>query len=73
MTRHFFNIVVNGTKIHKYLDHPYWIHKCLNVGRISIPYYIFLYIYFPQIGTQIGFLCDIKLVVKKTIVLRLQC
>ena len=37
-----------------YLDHPYWIHKCLNVGRISIPYYIFLYKYFPQIFTKIG-------------------
>ena len=28
----FFNTVVNGTEIHKYLDHPYWIHKCLNIG-----------------------------------------
>ena len=43
----FFIIVVNGTEIHKYLDHPYWIHKCLNVGQISIFYYIFLYI-FPR-------------------------
>ena len=34
----FFNIVVNGTEIHKYLDHPYWIHKCLNIGWISISY-----------------------------------
>ena len=37
-----------------YLDHPYWIPKCLNVGRISIPLQIFPYIYFPQIFTQIG-------------------
>ena len=41
-----------------YMDHPYWIHKCLNVGRISIPYYIFLYIYFPQIGTQTGWMLE---------------
>ena len=37
-----------------YLDHPYWILKCLNIGRISIPLQIFPYIYFPQIFTQIG-------------------
>ena len=37
-----------------YLDHPYWIPKCLNVGQISIPLQIFPYIYFPQIFTQIG-------------------
>ena len=37
-----------------YLDHPYWIPKCLNIGRISIPLQIFPYIYFPQIFTQIG-------------------
>ena len=36
-----------------YLDHPYWIPKCLNVGRISIPLQIFSYIYFPQIFTEI--------------------
>ena len=28
-------------KIHEYLGHPYWIHKCLNVVRMSIFYYIF--------------------------------
>ena len=37
-----------------YLDHPYWIPKCLNVGWISIPLQMFPYIYFPQIFTQIG-------------------
>ena len=37
-----------------YMDHPYWIHKCLNVGQISIPYYIFPDIYFQLIFTQIG-------------------
>ena len=26
--------MVNGTKIHKYLDHPYWIPKCLNVKKL---------------------------------------
>ena len=32
-----------------YLDHPYWIPKCLNVGRISIPLQIFSYIYPPNL------------------------
>ena len=41
-----------------YLDHPYWIPKCLNIGRISIPFYIFLYIYFRQIFTQIGWMIE---------------
>ena len=39
-----FIIVVNGTGIHKYLGHPYSIHKCLNVVQMFIFYYIFLYI-----------------------------
>ena len=47
MTVHFFFIVVNGTGIHKYLGHPYSAHKCINVVRMSIFYYIFLYI-FPR-------------------------
>ena len=55
--------MVNGTKIHKYLDHPYWIPKCLNIGQISIPLQIFSYIYFPQIFTEIGFLCEIKIMI----------
>ena len=42
-----FIIVVNGTETHKYLDHPYCFHKCLNVGWMSIFYFIFLYI-FPR-------------------------
>ena len=42
----------------KYLDHPYWIHKCLNIGCISIPYYIFLDIYFPEIFTDIGWMLE---------------
>ena len=41
-----------------YLDHPYWIPKCLNVGRISIPLQIFSYIYFPQIFTEIGWMFE---------------
>ena len=32
-----------------YLDHPYWIPKCLNVGRISIPLQIFPYIFPPNL------------------------
>ena len=40
------------------LDHPYWIPKCLNVGRISIPLQIFSYIYFPQIFTEIGWMFE---------------
>ena len=34
------------------MDHPYWIHKCLNVGRISIPYYIFPDLYLQIILTH---------------------
>ena len=60
----FFIIVVNGTEIHKYLDHPYWIHKCLSIVRISIFYYIFLYIYFPGIFTELGGLVYINLEAK---------
>ena len=41
-----------------FLDHPYWIPKCLNVGRISIPWQIFSYIYFPQIFTDIGWMFE---------------
>ena len=41
-----------------YLDHPYWIPKCLNVGQISIPLQIFSYIYFPQIFTEIGWMFE---------------
>ena len=41
-----------------YLDHPYWIPKCLNVGWISIPLQIFSYIYFPQIFTEIGWMFE---------------
>ena len=41
-----------------FLDHPYWIPKCLNVGRISIPLQIFSYIYFPQIFTEIGWMFE---------------
>ena len=40
-----------------YLDHPYWTPKCLNIGQISIPYWIFLYIS-PQIFTQIGWMLE---------------
>ena len=46
------------TKIHKYLDDPYWIPKYLNVGRISIPVQFFPYIYFPQIFTHIGWMLE---------------
>ena len=41
-----------------FLDHPYWIPKCLNVGQISIPLQIFSYIYFPQIFTEIGWMFE---------------
>ena len=41
-----------------YLDHPHWIPKGLNVGRISIPLQIFPYIYFPQIFTEIGWMFE---------------
>ena len=47
MTMHFLKWCVNGTEIHKYLGHPYTIHKCLNVVRMSIFHNIFLYI-FPR-------------------------
>ena len=57
--------IITHMTVHKYLDHPYWIHKCLNVGRISIFYYIFLCIYFPGIFTELGGLIDINLGVKK--------
>ena len=33
-----------------YLDHPYWIPKCLNIGQISIPLQIFsIYIFPPNL------------------------
>ena len=41
-----------------FLDHPYWIPKCLNVGRISMPLQIFSYIYFPQIFIEIGWMFE---------------
>ena len=41
-----------------FLDHPYWIPKCLNIGRISIPLQIFSYIYFPKIFTEIGWMFE---------------
>ena len=54
MTMHFLQWCVNGTEIHKYLGDPYTIHKCLNVVRMSIFYYIFPYIYFYEIFTELG-------------------
>ena len=41
-----------------YLDHPYWIHKCLRVSQISLFYLVFLYIYFPEIFTKIGWMLE---------------
>ena len=41
MTVHFLQWCANGTEIHKYLGDPYTIHKCLNIVRMSIFYYIF--------------------------------
>ena len=41
-----------------FLNHPYWIPKCLNVGQISIPLQIFSYIYFLQIFTEIGWMFE---------------
>ena len=47
--------IMSGTgKNHKYLGDPYSIHKCLNVVRMSIFYYIFLYTYFPEIFIELG-------------------
>ena len=54
MTVHFLQWCVNGTEIHKYLGDPYTIYKCLNIVRMSIFYYIFPYIYFYEIFTELG-------------------
>ena len=46
MPSHVGDNIGNWWKNINYQDHPYWIHKCLNVSRISIPYYIFsIYIF----------------------------